>query len=409
MKDEKQALVPRLRFPKFRDAEEWVPKKLGDKDVSEFVKKRLSLSELSLDTYVSTENILPDFGGIASASKLPPSGSFTAYKNGDILIANIRPYLRKAWVANRSGGASNDVVVIRPKGRSNNVFLPFLLKNEVFINYVMRGAKGVKMPRGDVALMKEYPLALPGSDEQQKIADCLSSLDAMIAAQVDKLDALKTHKKGLIQQLFPREGETVPRLRFPEFRGAGEWGETTLGQLVDIRSGYSPSRYNLTGKAQYPFLKVEDLNNCEKYQSSSREYSNDELGVIPCGSVVFPKRGAAILKNKVRINSLEVLMDTNLMAITPRSSVLAEFLYYMIVAEGLSKIADTSAIPQINNKHITPYVVRLPRKPEQKKIADCLSSCDALITAQVKKLKALKNHKDGLMQQLFPDVEGTMS
>ncbi|MCK9505862.1 MAG: restriction endonuclease subunit S [Porticoccaceae bacterium] len=197
--------IPRLRFPEFRDAGGWEERRLGEKDVASFVKKRISLNELDIESYVSTENLLPDFEGKKRASKLPPSGSFTSFNPADILVANIRPYLKKVWVADSYGAASNDVVVIRPMDNIRGSFLSALLKNDAFIHYVMEGAKGVKMPRGDVSLIKEYPLAVPGPDEQQKIADCLSSLDTLIAAQSEKLDALKTHKKGLMQQLFPMQ------------------------------------------------------------------------------------------------------------------------------------------------------------------------------------------------------------
>jgi type I restriction enzyme S subunit len=196
--------VPRLRFPEFRDAGEWEEGKLGDKNISTFVKERMPLEELTLESYVSTENLLPDYAGVTTSSKLPSTGSFTRYKKGDILISNIRPYLKKVWSANKDGATSNDVIVIRAKSKVRASFLTFLLKNDEFINYVMKGAKGVKMPRGDISLMKEYPVAIPANPkEQQKIADCLSSLDALIAAHAEKLDALKTHKKGLMQQLFP--------------------------------------------------------------------------------------------------------------------------------------------------------------------------------------------------------------
>ena len=198
--------VPRLRFPEFRDAGEWESKKLDDNDVSSFVKEKLPLSGIIRENYVSTENILPDFGGITTAAKLPPSGSFTAYRRGDILIANIRPYLKKIWVANRNGGASNDIIVVRSK-RSNS-FLSFILKNGVFINYVMQGAKGVKMPRGDIKLIKRYPISVPELKEQQKIAACLTALDDLIAAQTQKIAKLKMHKRGLMQQLFPAVDET---------------------------------------------------------------------------------------------------------------------------------------------------------------------------------------------------------
>ncbi len=193
--------LPKLRFPEFREAGEWEESTLGD--TSTFVKERLQLEQLTLDAYVSTENILPDFGGITTASKLPPSGSATRFKKYDILVSNIRPYLKKIWFSSKDGGASNDVVVIRPKTKISNQFLAFLLKSDEFINYVTKGAKGVKMPRGDISLMKKYPLACPPPLEQQKIADCLASLDELITLEAQKLAALKAHKKGLMQQIFP--------------------------------------------------------------------------------------------------------------------------------------------------------------------------------------------------------------
>ena len=195
--------VPRLRFPEYRDAGEWDIARLGDKDISSFVREKLSLSELATETYVSTENLLPDYGGVTNVSGLPSSGSFTKYRNADILISNIRPYLKKVWVSDRNGGSSNDVVVIRATSRLISSFLALQLKNDDFIAYIMRGAKGVKMPRGDISLMKEYPLVFPTKEEQQEIAACLSSLDELISAQSRRLDALRTHKKGLMQQLFP--------------------------------------------------------------------------------------------------------------------------------------------------------------------------------------------------------------
>jgi len=121
----------------------------------------------------------------------------------------------------------------------------------------------------------------------------------------------------------------IPELRFPEFVKGREWEEKELGELVDIKSGYSPSRYNLKKNGKYPFVKVEELNNCEKYQIKSREYSNDTENIIPKESVIFPKRGAAIQLNKVRINQVEILMDTNLMAIKPNDEIKVEFLPFL--------------------------------------------------------------------------------
>ena len=201
--------LPRLRFPEFRDAGEWEVGGLGHKSLSTFVKERASLDQLAKETYVSTENLLPDYGGVKRVSSLPSSGTFTKFRKADILISNIRPYLKKVWIAERSGASSNDVVVIRASPELMSSFLAFRLKNDDFIAYIMKGAKGVKMPRGDISLMKEYPIAFPSKNEQEKIAACLSTLDEVISTQSRRLDALRTHKKGLMQQLFPAGNGTL--------------------------------------------------------------------------------------------------------------------------------------------------------------------------------------------------------
>ena len=194
--------VPRVRFEEFRDAGEWEERTLGDENIARFVTKKTPLENLNLDSYISTENLLPDYGGVTPASKLPPSGTFTQFQIGDILISNIRPYLKKVWAAEKEGTASNDIIIIRAVSTINKTFLSFLLKNDCFITYVMGGAKGLKMPRGDKSLIKEYRIGFPEKAEQQKIAATLSSLDDLITAQTQKLEALKAHKKGLMQGLF---------------------------------------------------------------------------------------------------------------------------------------------------------------------------------------------------------------
>ncbi len=182
-----------------------------------------------------------------------------------------------------------------------------------------------------------------------------------------------------------------------------DWEVKKLGDLVNIKSGDSPTKFKLSeSNGKYPYLKVEDLNNCNKYQSLSRNYSNDKFSIVKENSIIFPKRGAAILNNKVRINIIPVQMDSNLMALTVKNEKSnVEFLYYKITKEGLFKIADTSTIPQINNKHILPYKIPLPPLPEQKKIANCLSTWDVAIEKQSQLINALTQRKKALMQQLL--------
>ena len=181
-----------------------------------------------------------------------------------------------------------------------------------------------------------------------------------------------------------------------------EWEVRTLGKIVNIQSGNSPSLFNFHPQGKFPYIKVEDMNNCDKYQMISRNYSNEDQFTIPPNSVIFPKRGAAIMNNKVRINSCMIQMDSNMMAIIPNQAIVdSEFLYYKIKYEKLYKIADTSTIPQINNKHIFPYKLALPFITEQEKIAEILGVWDIAIEKQGALVNALTRRKRALMQQLL--------
>lgn len=181
-----------------------------------------------------------------------------------------------------------------------------------------------------------------------------------------------------------------------------EWEVMRLGDIVSITSGESPSLYHLKSEGKYPYVKVEDLNNCEKYQESSREYSDDNNTTIKAGSIIFPKRGASILNNKVRIAAKDIQMDSNMMAITPHTAIVdTEFLYIRILYERLYRIADTSSIPQINNKHIIPYKIAVPPLAEQRKIAEVLGVWDEAIEKQARLIEKLALRKRGLMQRLL--------
>lgn len=195
--------VPKYRFKEYEKCGMWVKKPL--EIVATFVNEKTEAENLSLDTYISTENLLADYGGVSKSLKLPTSGNFTKYRKGEVLISNIRPYLKKVWFADKNGACSNDVIVIRNNSFVTASFLFCLLGNDTFINYVMKDAEGVKMPRGDKDSIKEYPVSFPKEKpEQQKIASCLSSLDELIAEQSEKIEQLKQHKKGLMQGLFPK-------------------------------------------------------------------------------------------------------------------------------------------------------------------------------------------------------------
>jgi len=414
---EQKKLVPKLRFPEFRGREGWSTDDLGE--VAQFVNEKVSVGRVTLKNYVSTENILADYGGVATASKLPTAGSVTCYRKDDILVSNIRPYLKKVWVADKEGGASNDVIVIRAKQRLRSEYLACLLKNDAFIGYVMTGAKGVKMPRGDIGAMKAYSALHPTPAEQQKIADCLSSLDELITAQARKVDALKTHKKGLMQQLFPREGETQPRLRFPEFNSADAWKEKSFGDLLsgilDFR-GRTPNKLGMDwGGGGIASLSANNVKNGFIDYAAECNMGSEELYQRWMGCVNLEK-GDIIFTMEAPLGNATLLPDSEKYILSQRvvafktcSEVLNTFLVQVIWGEefqtAINQLATGSTAKGINQKALKTVQVKLPCPKEQQRIADCLTSLDTLITAATQELETLKTHKKGLMQQLFPSAE----
>jgi type I restriction enzyme, S subunit len=182
-----------------------------------------------------------------------------------------------------------------------------------------------------------------------------------------------------------------------------DWIASELGTYVLINSGESPSKYRFSSFG-IPYFKVEQLNNDSKYANST-PYRVLSAKTVPAGSIIFPKRGASILLNKIRILSEASFMDTNLMSLTSVGDLDAEYLYYFLYYAGLEKVADTTSIPQINNKHINPYRVAIPPKTEQTAIANALSDADALIQSLQKLIKKKRQIKQATMQTLLNRYE----
>ena len=150
--------------------------------VCHYVGYKIDVSELSLDNYISTENMIPARGGVMQASKLPVSGKVTKFKINDTLTSNIRPYFKKTWKATKNGGCSNDVLVFRPNNETelDKIFLYYALSKDSFFAYSMMSSHGTKMPRGDKDGIMKYEILLPDLPTQKKIAEILSAYDAKI-------------------------------------------------------------------------------------------------------------------------------------------------------------------------------------------------------------------------------------
>ena len=179
------------------------------------------------------------------------------------------------------------------------------------------------------------------------------------------------------------------------------WAREPLGEHVHIKSGESPSLFQFTPDG-YPYYKVEQLSNSEKYLlSESTPYHFKKGKTVPQGSVVFAKRGAAIALNKVQLIGQPSFMDTNLMSLTTLEALDCEFLFYELGYMGLWKFADTTSVPQINNKHVKPLLFPLPCLSEQREITKVLSDVDVLLCKFDELVAKKRNLRLATAQQLL--------
>jgi len=260
-----------------------------------------------------------------------------------------------------------------------------------------KGAKNTLQITNTTFLSGRLPLPTQPA-EQQKIGECLSTLDELIGAESQKLDALKAHKKGLMQQLFPREGETLPRLRFPEFRSAPEWEEKTLSKVAenldnrrvpitekDRVSGSVPY-YGASGIVDY----VKDHLFDEDLLCVSEDGANLVARTYP---IAFSISGKTWVNNHAHVLRFENQFTQKMVE---------DYLNALDLTDYLTGIAQ----PKLNKAMLDKIPILLPKPAEQHRIATCLSSLDDLIAAQNDRLAALQTHKQGLLQQLFPSPTG---
>lgn len=236
-----------------------------------------------------------------------------------------------------------------------------------------------------------YTVGLPEPNEQHCIADCLGSLDDLIAAEGRKLKALRNHKKGLMQQLFPREGETRPRLRFPEFRDAPEWTAKPIGEIAPLQRGFD-----------LPLSEVRDGDVPIVYSNGIRGFHSTSMATAP--GLVTGRSGT--LGKLHFIESGEYWPHNTALWVTDFCGNFPRFIFYLYGAINFERFSSGSGVPTLNRNDAHAFRTAIPGNQEQQRIADCLASLDATIAAQVEKLDALRTHKRGLMQQLFPSEEG---
>lgn len=415
--------MPKLRFPEFRGDEGWSERSLGEvcnvlqgigfpdrlqgklqgrypfckvSDVSKAVNEVGGVLSAAAN-YVDDEEILE------IRAKLIPIGSTVFAKIGEALRLNRRAITSAPCLID------NNVTGLKAKtGQATDGFVFYLMQRMDLNEYC-----GGVVPSINKTTLENINIQVPILQEQGRIADCLSSIEDLITAQAQNVEALKAHKTGLMQQLFPAEGETVPRLRFPEFRDSGKWIAITVGQIADFQSGGTPSKENpVYWNGSIPWVSAKDmkqlfLDDTEDHITTAA--INDGAKQARAGAVLMLTRGMTLLKDiPICILSRQMTFNQDIKALHAKGDFDGCFLAYLLLSnkQRLLSMVDIAGhgTGRLDTDKLKTFEVMLPQVAEQRSIADCFTSLDNLIDVQTQKIDALKVHKIGLMQGLFPSM-----
>ena len=395
-------MLPKLRFLEFKNYPEWTIKKFGNLAVA--VEERAGTKKYTLMSVTS------GVGLVSQIDKFGREIAGSAYKNYYVIKKGDFAYNKSATKQFPEGYISM-LTQYEEGAVPNSIFTCFRITDENSYpnffdhlfqanyhgswlrKYIEVGARAHGSLSIDTKHLWDMPVPLPILKEQQKIADCLSSLDDLITAEDKKLSALRLHKKGLMQKLFPAVGETVPEWRFPEFRDSGEWEAKTVENLI---STITPPKKLLSAiykeDGNYPII------------DQSQEYicgwtdDKDALITSKLPLLIFGDH-TCVLKI---IDKPFAQGADGIKILLPDISIEPAFLYQFLLFDPIKSNSYKRHFADLKEKHVL-----FPKKEtgEQQKIADCLSALDTLITAQAEKIEALKAHKKGLMQGLFPSIK----
>ena len=429
MKQNRQReLKPALRFPEFREEPGWDARPFIDLyafgSTNIFSRDKLNYEKGAVRNihygdihtrfralFDISREVVPFVNSTESLDKLTPDSFCT---EGDIIFADASEDLADvgksieivALGGNRVLSGTHTILAHRKGGHLIVGFGGYLFRSNRIRSQIRKEAQGAKVFGISSGRLSSVKVCFPKNKaEQHKIANCLTSLDDLIAAHSHKLDALKAHKKGLLQQLFPREGETLPRLRFPEFHDAPDWEETKAGTLFMNRIE--------EGESGLPIYSVTMNDGMVKRASLDRSFDD----------IAEPSGNKKAYKNDIAYNMMRMwqgafgvavedcMVSPAYVVLAPQDAVYADFFGYLFKLPRCLRLLSSHSQGltldrlRLYYKDFSRIPLPHPPLPEQLKIADCLSSLDELITAQVQKLDALKVHKKGLMQQLFPSIE----
>jgi type I restriction enzyme S subunit len=406
------ALVPKLRFPEFRETEGWTLE-AGD-SLFDQINDRNPQPGLHVLAITQEHGAIPrhmiDYHVSVTEKSIE---SYKVVRVGDFIIS-LRSFQGGIEYSRYHGICSPAYVILRRRGKGSNEYFRHYLKTDRFICILTKNLEGLRDGKMiSYSQFSELLLPTPIPAEQRKIADCLSSVDELIAVQARKVDTLKTHKKGLMQQLFPREGENQPRLRFSEFQNAGEWEEKRLEQIGRVIRGASPRP---KGDPRYygghvPRLMVQDVTRDGKWVTPCIDSLTEEGArlsrLCPAGTLTIVCSGSV---GVVSFLAVDACIHDGFLALIEIDGSIAtkDFLFHTLTTlrEQFEKGATHGGVfTNLTTSSIDKFQFKCPDIDEQHRIATCLSSLDALITAETERHEALKTHKKALVQQLFPSLD----
>ena len=330
--------------------------------------------------------MLQDYQGIVTASNIPSNTNAIKFSKGDVLLSNIRPYLKKVWYADRDGGCSADVFVFKALAVCDTDFLHYIIANDRFINFTMSGAKGVKMPRGDKEQMKTYKIGLPSKEEQRKIANLLRLLDERIATQNKVIEDLKKLKCAIIEELYAGIQGT-------------KYSYRQLFNIINERNKNLEYSNILSASQEKGMVSREELNLDIQFERSNI----NTYKIVRRGDYVIHLRSfqggfAFSEKNGVCSPAYTILRPNNLLEYGYLSNYFTsrDFIKSLIIVT--YGIRDGRSI---NVEEWLDMKIAIPSKEQQTYIVNIIESIENKIRNEETYLNCLSNQKQYLLRQMF--------
>jgi type I restriction enzyme S subunit len=413
MKNKPKALTPKLRFPEFKGGPQWRRQLLGTLFTE---RQEAGMTGLPLLSLTHKDGIVPQEETNRRDNSSVDKSKYLRVVPGDVAYNTMRMWEGRSAYVGLEGLVSPAYTVCKPTADAHGDFFSYYFKTSPLIEQFRRYSQGLVKDTLNLKFERfaQISIASPQRLEQQKIADCLRSLDELIATEGRKLVVLQAHKKGLMQQLFPLEGETRPRRRFPEFRHGPAWVTVPLGEMFETMSGGTPERTKKEywgGTVPWITTSLVDFNVIREAEEFITEagVQNSAAKVFPKGTVLVAMYGQGKTRGKVAMLDIDATTNQACAAIFPANGFDPAFTFLSLSAryDEMRSLSNPGGQKNLSQELVRKLSFYYPNDPaERARIAACLSSLDDLIAAQARKLDGLRAHKKGLMQRLFPTPEG---